>query len=82
MSELAIHTNRRLVGKLIKLHRKEKGLSLQDLANLLSTDRQYIWRIEKGHVNLSLDYLEKIIFQLKCTHIDFFTPLINADFHK
>ena len=82
MGNRTLNTTKQLVGMLIKHHRKEKEMSQQNLADLLGTDRQYIWRIEKGLVNLSLDYLDKIIIQLKCTHMDFFKPVINASFYK
>ena len=33
---------------------------------MLGTDRQYVWNIENGKINLSLDYLDSIIIKLKC----------------
>lgn len=61
-----------LIGKTIKLYRKEKGLTLQDLADKLNVDRQYVWRIENGKINMSLDYLDNVIKELECYHVDFF----------
>ncbi len=53
-----------VIGKMIKDLRKEKNLSQQELADLLDVDRQYIWRIENGKINLTLDYFDKIIDKL------------------
>lgn len=50
-----------LIGKLIKKERMKQKLSQQDLASLLKVDRQYVWRIENGKINLTLDYLGKIL---------------------
>lgn len=51
-----------LIGKLIKKERMKQKLSQQDLANLLKVDRQYVWRIENGKINLTLDYLVKSVW--------------------
>lgn len=37
--------------------------------------RQYVLKIEKGKINLTLDYLGKIMSQLNCEPKDFFAPL-------
>ncbi|WP_343631318.1 helix-turn-helix transcriptional regulator [Fluviicola sp.] len=63
-----------LVGLLVKKHRMEKQLTQQQLADLLHTDRQYVSKIETGKINLTLDYLDKILSCLKCTNDDFFKP--------
>lgn len=46
---------------LIKYERIKKKLSQQDLAARLNVDRQYVWRIENGKINLTLDYLGKVL---------------------
>ena len=40
--------------------RLKNKLTQQELADRLGVDRQYIWRIENGKINLTLDYLDKI----------------------
>jgi len=72
---------KQLVGKLVKYHRVKKKLSQQNLADMLHVERQYVWKIENGRINLTLDYLDKIVAKLECSHLDFFNPLINADFY-
>ena len=68
-------TAKQHIGFLIKKQRERKNLSLQNLADKIGVDRQYIWNIEKGRINISLDYLDDIITKLKCTNEDFFKPL-------
>ena len=48
------------VGNLIRDARKHRGLTQQELAELLSTSQSAINRIEKGHQNLSLEMVERI----------------------
>ena len=61
-----------IIGRTIKYRRKKLGLTLQELANLLEVDRQYVWKLENGKINMSLDYLDKVIDKLGCKHEDFF----------
>ena len=60
-----------IIGSMIKSRRKEKKFSQKHLADLLDVDRQYVWRLENGKVNLTIDYLDKVIIQLNCTNKDF-----------
>ena len=61
-----------IIGRLIKLQRKMQGLTLQELGDKLDVDRQYVWKLENGKINMTPDYLDKIIENLKCKHEDFF----------
>ncbi len=56
----------------IKLARVEKGLSQQDLADLVCATRQTIGLIEKGKYNLSLNLCIKIAKALNRTLNDLF----------
>jgi transcriptional regulator with XRE-family HTH domain len=60
-----------IIGLMIKSRRKEKKFSQKHLADLLDVDRQYVWRLENGKVNLTMDYLDKVIIQLNCLNKDF-----------
>jgi transcriptional regulator with XRE-family HTH domain len=60
-----------IIGSMIKAKRIEKKITQQQLADLLNVDRQYIWRIENGKINLTMDYLDKIILHLDCETTDF-----------
>ena len=64
-------TSRAIIGRKIKTVRQQKKLSQQELADLLGVDRQYIWKIENGKKNITLDYLDKIISKLKSHQNDF-----------
>jgi transcriptional regulator with XRE-family HTH domain len=63
---------KQLIGRIIRMQREKRNLSLQELADLLGVDRQYVWRLENGRINMTLDYLDKVITQLKCKREDFF----------
>jgi transcriptional regulator with XRE-family HTH domain len=71
-------TSREIIGRKIKNQRKKKNLTQQELADLLQVDRQYVWRLENGKINMTLDYLDKIIFKLNCKHEDFFNNNSNS----
>lgn len=57
---------------MIKHQRIKSGLTLEELAYKMGTDKQYIWNLENGKINMSLDYLDKVLSKLKCTHKEFF----------
>lgn len=65
------HSIKELIGLLVRKNRANKQLTQQQLADLLNVDRQYVSKIENGKINLTLDYLEKVISSLKCTNHDF-----------
>lgn len=67
-----MNSSRKIIGRIIKYQRKKIGLTLEELANRLDVDRQYIWKMENGRKNISPDYLDKVIEKLECRHEDFF----------
>ena len=71
------YTSREVIGQRIKFFREKNNLTLEELADLLGTERQYIWKVEKGMKNIRLDNLDKIIIALKCTQEDFLNTTIN-----
>src|SRR3546814_8032462 len=48
------------IGNLIRDARKHRGLTQQQLADLLGTSQSAVNRIERGHQNLSLEMLARI----------------------
>jgi len=72
-----LRSSKRIVGRAIKFNRLEKKITQQQLADLLDVDRQYIWRLENGKINLTMDYLDKIIDRLGCEYTDFFVDHFN-----
>ncbi|WP_396140882.1 helix-turn-helix domain-containing protein [Flavobacterium sp.] len=71
-----METAREIIGLMIKLKREEKAISQQALGDLLDVDRQYVWRLENGKINLTLNYLDKVIEKLNCKQADFLVLLI------
>ena len=65
-------SSRKMIGAGLKKQRIKKSISLQELASLMNVDRQYIWKIENGKINLTLDYLDKLLFHLDCDTLTFF----------
>ncbi|MDN3677795.1 helix-turn-helix transcriptional regulator [Flavobacterium paronense] len=71
-----MQTSREIIGMMIKSKREEKAISQQALGDLLDVDRQYIWRLENGKINLTLNYLDKVIEKLNCNQGDFLVLVI------
>ena len=65
-------SSKKIIGRIIKRLRKKKGLTLDEFAHKLDVDRQYIWKLENGKKNMSLDYLDKVIEKLGSKHEEFF----------
>ena len=66
-------------GQKVKILREEKGLSIENLANISNVDRNYISDIEKGKRNVSIEIIEIIINGLE---IDFETFFNDKGFKK
>jgi transcriptional regulator with XRE-family HTH domain len=64
-------SSKEIIGTMIKSRRKERDFTQKQLADLLEVDRQYVWRLENGKVNFTMDYLDKVIFKLNCDQKDF-----------
>lgn len=77
MDNAFTYSSKQIIGKRIKLLRKQKGLTLQGLADRINADRQYVWNIENGEVNLTLDYLDRIAEALGVEQSEFINTNIN-----
>jgi transcriptional regulator with XRE-family HTH domain len=66
-----LKTLKKIVGVLIKRHRLKNGITQKELGLLLGVDKQYVWKLENGKINLTIDFLEKVILALKCSVSDF-----------
>jgi transcriptional regulator with XRE-family HTH domain len=62
-----------LVGDKVRLHRKERGLTQEELAEMSDLQSAYIGGIERGERNISLLTLEKIIKSLNISPESFFS---------
>ena len=54
-----------------------KQFTQSEFALLLDVDRQYVWRLENGKINLTMNYLDKIIICLECNHTDFLVTAVS-----
>jgi transcriptional regulator with XRE-family HTH domain len=70
-------STKEILGSLIKSRRLEKNFTQKQLADLLEVDRQYVWRLENGKVNFTMDYLDKVIYKLNCEQKDFIVVKIE-----
>lgn len=51
-------------------------MTLQQLADEIKVDRQYVWNIENGQVNLTMDYIDRIAAALKVSQSELLNPNI------
>lgn len=70
-------SSKEILGSLIKSRRLEKNFTQKQLADLLDIDRQYVWRLENGKVNFTIDYLDKVIYKLDCEPKDFIVITVD-----
>lgn len=63
----------KLVGDKVKFHRKEQGLTQEQLAEMSDLQSSYIGGVERGERNISLLTLEKIINSLNISPESFFS---------
>ncbi|MFJ3483161.1 helix-turn-helix domain-containing protein [Pseudomonas sp. NPDC090202] len=54
------------LGKKIRLARKLRGISQENLALMCRVDRSYMGRIERGEANLTLEKLYQVAQSLDC----------------
>jgi transcriptional regulator with XRE-family HTH domain len=76
-----LKSSKKLIAQILKQLRIKNDLTLEELAQKLNTDRHYIWKLENGKINMSLDYLDKILTVLKCSQKEFF-KMVNVDNSK
>lgn len=55
---------------MIKMLRKQRGLTLQALADAIGTSNQQISRLEQGKIRLTVDWMDKIAAALGCEMAD------------
>jgi len=67
--------SRKIIGSKIKKLRLKLNLTQQVLADKLGVDRQYINKIESGKINMSLDYLDRIVKKLRSKPDDLWNTL-------
>lgn len=64
---------RRTFARNLRLAREAKGLSQRELAKLAGVSQKYIWEIEVGAKNVTLDRVTEIARHLDMTELDLLT---------
>jgi transcriptional regulator with XRE-family HTH domain len=59
-------------GRAVRQFRKAAGYSQERFAAAAKIDRAYYSRIERGHVNVSLEIIQRIVKTLRINHGDLF----------
>jgi transcriptional regulator with XRE-family HTH domain len=54
----------------LRIKRKEKGISQEDLADLAGLHRTYVGSVERGERNVSIDNMERLAAALSLDVID------------
>lgn len=65
------------IGKIIRSHRKESGLSQHKLAKIAGLGKTVVFDVEKGKLSIRFDTLLKLLDVLNIK-IDFHSPLMRA----
>lgn len=60
----------RAVGRNIRRYRQSRGLSQEDLADILGVHRTYLGGVERGERNLTLQTVERLAGQIKKPPLD------------
>jgi transcriptional regulator with XRE-family HTH domain len=63
-TEEYIQQNRESIGKQIRLYREKKGISQEELAEMLEIKNSTISKIENGKFAITIDYLAKLAWYL------------------
>ena len=63
-TEEYIQKNRESIGKQIRLYREKKGISQEELAEVMEVKNSTISKIEAGKFAITIDYLAKLAWYL------------------
>ncbi|WP_342479700.1 helix-turn-helix transcriptional regulator [Paenibacillus sp. FSL F4-0097] len=64
-----------IVGKRIRIFRKNRGLTQVQLGELVGIPQSYIGNIERGERNVSIETLERIVIALEISPEELFIPI-------
>lgn len=68
------------IGRRIQARRKKKGLTQEQLAEMIAMSPNHLSAIERGVYNVKLSTLVEIINYLDCTADDLFMDVINSGY--
>lgn len=63
-SEKHIQEHREFIGKQIRIFREKKGLSQDELAEIMEVNRSTVSKVETGKFSITIDYFEKFAWYL------------------
>ena len=63
------------ISRQIRVYRKERKMTLADLATRCNIDDTYLGRVERNEINITLNTLDRIIDGLGMTNSEFFSFL-------
>ena len=66
------------IGRVLRAHRKAKGLTLRDVALKIGTTEQTLQRLETATMTLSVDWVEKICKALQIEPSELFVSTEHA----
>lgn len=68
-----------IVGERVRYLRKNRGLTQEQLGEIVGLPQSYIGGIERGEKNISLETLERVIKALNINLDDVFEPIENKN---
>ena len=67
----------RIIGKKIQEYRKKKGLTQEELSEILDITPHYMSSLERGLYNIKIEMLVKILNSLDCSADEIFCDVVN-----
>lgn len=69
------------VGKRIQEYRKKRGLTQEELAEIIDISPHYLSALERGVYNIKLEILVSILNALDCSADEVFCDVVNKSFN-
>ena len=70
----------KIIGKRIQEYRKKKGITQEQLSEVLDISPHYLSALERGIYNVKLEMLVKILNYLDCSADEIFCDVVNKSF--
>lgn len=70
----------KIIGKRIQEFRKKKGMTQEELSEIIEISPHYLSALERGVYNIKLETLVKILNCLDCSADEIFCDVVNKSF--
>ena len=70
----------KIIGKRIQEFRKKKGITQEELAEVIEISPHYLSALERGLYNIKLEILVKILNYLDCSADEVFCDVVNRSY--